>query len=121
MYSGVPHTWVRQHGAEEDDLQLQRGQGGGGETKARLGTGGGENYGGGEEAVYFLRCDAKSRRVPRVRMQIEGGGPAPRATCPPHTCLSTNSRVSFSMWPSYRLVAMLMSPILDRPKSVSLM
>lgn len=38
-----------------------------------------------------------------------------------HTCLSTNSRASFSMWPSYRLVAMLMRPILDRPKSVSLM
>lgn len=37
------------------------------------------------------------------------------------TCLSTNSLVSFSMWPSYRLVVMFIRPILDRPKSVSLM
>lgn len=38
-----------------------------------------------------------------------------------HTCLSRNSRASFSMWPSYRLVVRLISPILERPKSVSLM
>lgn len=37
------------------------------------------------------------------------------------TCLSRNSRASFSMWPSYRLVVKLINPILDRPKSVSLM
>lgn len=37
------------------------------------------------------------------------------------TCLSTNSLVSFSMWPSYRLVVMFIRPILERPKSVSLM
>lgn len=37
------------------------------------------------------------------------------------TCLSINSLVSFSMWPSYRLVVMFIRPILDRPKSVSLM
>lgn len=37
------------------------------------------------------------------------------------TCLSTNSLVSFSTWPSYRLVVMFIRPILDRPKSVSLM
>ena len=35
--------------------------------------------------------------------------------------MSTNSLVSFSMWPSYRLVVMFMRPIFDRPKSVSLM
>ncbi len=32
-----------------------------------------------------------------------------------------NSLVSFSMWPSYKLVVMFIKPILDRPKSVSLM
>lgn len=37
------------------------------------------------------------------------------------TCLSRNSRASFSMCPSYRLVVKLIKPILDRPKSVSLM
>lgn len=37
------------------------------------------------------------------------------------TCLSKNSRVSFSMCPSYKLVVRLMRPILERPKSVSLM
>lgn len=36
------------------------------------------------------------------------------------TCLSINSLVSFSMWPSYRLVVMFMRPILESPKSVSL-
>lgn len=38
-----------------------------------------------------------------------------------NTCLSTNSRVSFSMCPSYKFVVRLMRPIFDRPKSVSLM
>ncbi|TNN34428.1 hypothetical protein EYF80_055409 [Liparis tanakae] len=37
------------------------------------------------------------------------------------TCLSMNSLVSFSTWPSYRLVVMFIRPIFDRPKSVSLM
>ncbi len=37
------------------------------------------------------------------------------------TCLSMNSLVSFSMCSSYRLVVMFIKPILDRPKSVSLM
>lgn len=37
------------------------------------------------------------------------------------TCLSRNSLASFSMWPSYRLVVRLIRPILDKPKSVSLM
>lgn len=37
------------------------------------------------------------------------------------TCLSRNSRASFSMWPSYKFVVRLMRPILERPKSVSLM
>lgn len=35
--------------------------------------------------------------------------------------MSRNSRVSFSMCPSYRLVVKLIRPILERPKSVSLM
>lgn len=37
------------------------------------------------------------------------------------TCLSRNSRASFSMWPSYKFVVRLIRPILERPKSVSLM
>lgn len=37
------------------------------------------------------------------------------------TCLSRNSLVSFSMCPSYRFVVKLIKPILERPKSVSLM
>lgn len=43
------------------------------------------------------------------------------AFCLCHTCLSKNSRVSFSMCPSYKLVVRLIRPILERPKSVSLM
>ena len=39
----------------------------------------------------------------------------------PNTCLSENCLVSVSMYPSYRLVARDMSPILLSPKSVSLM
>ena len=35
--------------------------------------------------------------------------------------MSMNSLVSFSMCPSYRLVVRFIRPILDRPKSVSLM
>lgn len=38
-----------------------------------------------------------------------------------HTCLSKNSRVSFSICPSYKFVVKLIRPIFDRPKSVSLM
>lgn len=38
-----------------------------------------------------------------------------------NTCLSKNSRVSFSMCPSYKFVVRLIRPIFERPKSVSLM
>lgn len=84
MYSGVPHTWVRQNGEKEDGLQLQRGH----ERwrgQGQAGHKGGENYGAGlgGGAVYLVLCAAKSPHVLRVRIQTEGGGPAPRATCPP--------------------------------------
>lgn len=49
-------------------------------------------------------------------------GPQPPRSQPSFlTCLSRNSRASFSMWPSYKFVVRLMRPILERPKSVSLM
>lgn len=65
MYSGVPHTWVRQKGEEEDGLQLQRGR---------------ERDSGQGQAVHGGGGAAGSPHVPRVGVQTEGGGPTPGAT-----------------------------------------
>lgn len=71
-----------------------------------------------------LRCAAHLRKETKSSEKEYSWKRCPSHTLgpePPPTCLSTNSRVSFSMWPSHRLVAMFIRPILERPKSVSLM
>lgn len=52
---------------------------------------------------------------------FKSGRVEPRKENRRRTCLSRNSLVSFSMCPSYRFVVKLIKPILERPKSVSLM
>lgn len=52
---------------------------------------------------------------------LKSGIQPPKSHQSYHTCLSRNSRASFSMWPSYKLVVRLIRPILESPKSVSLM